>query len=188
MSEWWKLKRLSAATQEVIKQFACLGNHVEVATLVLVESETEEAVQRALWEAVRAGLIFQQESRYKFLHDRIQQAAYSLIPEEQRAEVHLRIGRRLVSGMTEDELTENLFEVANQFNRGAELLIDQDEKAQVAAIDLRAGRQAKASAAYASGSVTHRSAPGVTSTQVSVGAIVSLVSFSGSAAPLWARS
>jgi predicted ATPase len=144
-----KLRRLPSATQEVLKRLACLGNLAEVATLVLVEQETEKAVHQALWEALRAGLIFQQESSYKFLHDRIQQAAYSLISEEQRAEVHLRIGRRLFSGMTEDEVTENLFDVANQFNRGAELLIDQDEKAQVATIDLRAGRKAKASAAYA---------------------------------------
>jgi PAS domain S-box-containing protein len=143
-----KLKRLPFVTQESLKQLACLGNFSEVATLVLVEQETEETVHKALWEAVRAGLIFQQESSYKFLHDRIQQAAYCLIPEEQRAEVHLRIGRRLLSGMTEDELTENLFDVANQFNRGAELLIDLDEKAQVATIDLQAGRKAKASAAY----------------------------------------
>jgi predicted ATPase len=72
-----------------------------------------------------------------------------MIPGAQRKEVHLRIGRMLFSGMTEDELAENLFDVANQFNRGAELLIDQDEKARVATIDLHAGRKAKASAAYA---------------------------------------
>ena len=148
-----KLRRLPSATREVLKRIACLGNFAEVATLVAVEQETEEAVHLALWEAVRAGLIFHQESSYKFLHDRIQQAAYSLIPEEQRAEVHLRIGRRLFSGMTEGELTENLFEVANQFNRGAELLIDQDEKAQVAAIDLRAGHKAKGFTAYESARV-----------------------------------
>ena len=52
--------------------------------------------------------------------------------------------------MTADELAEHLFDVANQFNRGAALLVDRDEKAQVATIDLRAGRKAKASAAYAS--------------------------------------
>ena len=145
-----KLKRLSATTQEALKQLACLGNVAEIATLALVHGETEEAIHAALWEAVRAGLVFRQESTYKFLHDRIQQAAYSLIPEEHRAEVHLRIGRVLLASMTADQLAEHLFDVANQFNRGAALLIDRDEKAQVATIDLRAGRKAKASAAYAS--------------------------------------
>ena len=70
-----------------------------------------------------------------------------------RAEVHLRIGRVLLSRITEDELTEHLFDVANQFNRGSALLIDRDERVQVATIDLRAGRKAKASAAYASACV-----------------------------------
>jgi predicted ATPase len=104
----------------------------------------------ALWEAVRAGLVFNQESTWKFLHDRIQQAAYSLIPDEQRADVHLRIGRALLASMTADQLAEHLFDVANQLNRGAARLIDRNEKAQAATINLRAGRQAKASAAYAS--------------------------------------
>ena len=119
-----KLKRFSATTQEALKQLACLGNVVEIATLTLVHGETEEAIDAALWEAVRAGLVFRQENTYKFLHDRIQQAAYSLIPEERRAEVHLRIGRVLLASMTADQLAEHLFEVANQFNRGAALLID----------------------------------------------------------------
>src|SRR5712675_3689105 len=104
----------------------------------------------ALWEAVHVGLVFREDSAYKFMHDRIQQAAYTLIPEERRAEVHLRIGRVLLASLTADQLAEHLFDVANQLNRGAELLIDPDEKAQVATIDLRAGRKAKASAAYAS--------------------------------------
>jgi PAS domain S-box-containing protein len=145
-----KLRRFSAITQEALKQLACLGNVAELATLTLVHGETEEALHAALWEAVHAGLVFREDSAYKFLHDRIQQAAYSLIPEEHRAEVHLRIGRVLLASMSVDELAEHLFDVANQFNRGAIRLIDRDEKAQVAAIDLRAGRKAKASAAFAS--------------------------------------
>ena len=90
------------------------------------------------------------EGGYAFLHDRIQEAAYALIPEGERTEVHLRIGRVLLASMTADGLAEHLFDVANQLNRGAPLLIDHDEKVRVAAIDLKAGRKAKASAAYAS--------------------------------------
>jgi predicted ATPase/GAF domain-containing protein len=145
-----KLKRLSATTQEALKLFACLGNVADVATLALVHVETEEAIHTALWEAVRTGLIVREQSTYKFLHDRIQEAAYALIPESERATEHLRIGRVLVASMTEDGLAEHLFDVANQFNRGAALLIDRDEKAHVAAIDLSAGRKARASAAYTS--------------------------------------
>ncbi len=145
-----KLKRLSAAAQDALKHLACLGNAAETATLALVHGETEAAVHAALWDAVRVGLVFREDNAYKFLHDRIQQAAYSLIPEAQRADIHLRIGRMLLAGMTADQLTEHLFDVANQLNRGAARLIDRDEKARVATIALRAGRKAKASAAYAS--------------------------------------
>jgi PAS domain S-box-containing protein len=145
-----KLRRFSATTQEALKQLACLGNGAEIATLSLVHGETEEAMHAALWEAVRAGLVFREDSAYKFLHDRIQQAAYSLIPDEHRADIHLRIGRVLLANMTQNDLAEHLFDIANQLNRGAARLIDRDEKAQVAAIDLRAGRKAKASAAYES--------------------------------------
>ncbi|MEA3106206.1 MAG: hypothetical protein QOI88_811 [Gammaproteobacteria bacterium] len=145
-----KLRRLSSTTQEALKQLACLGNVAPIATLSLVHGTTEEAMHTPLWEAVHAGLVVHQDSAYKFLHDRIQQAAYSLIPDEQRADIHLRIGRVLLANMTLDDLAEHLFDVANQFSRGATRLIDGDEKAQVATIDLRAGRKAKASAAYVS--------------------------------------
>ena len=145
-----KLRRLSAPTQEVLKEFACLGNAAEISTLVQVHGKTEEALHPALWEAVHAGLVVQQERAYKFLHDRIQQAAYSLIPDQHRADAHLRIGRLLLASMTADQLAEHPFDVANQLNQGAAHLIDGAEKAQVAAINLRAGQKAKASAAFAS--------------------------------------
>ncbi|MGA7110424.1 MAG: sigma 54-interacting transcriptional regulator [Terracidiphilus sp.] len=145
-----KLRRLSAPAREALKHLACLGNVAEVATLAAVQGETEEAIHAALREAARAGLVFDQESTCKFLHDRIQQAAYSLLPEERRAELHLHIGRVLLASMTENQLAEYVFDVANQFNRGAMLLDERDEKAKIAALNLRTGRKAKASAAYAS--------------------------------------
>ena len=144
-----KLKRLSANTQEALKDLACLGNVGEIAALALVQGKTGDEIDGAFWEGLKAGLVYRLGNAYKFLHDRIQEAAYSLIPEASRTEAHLRIGRMLLAGMTADELVEHLFDVANQFNRGAALLIDQDEKARIATIDLRAGRKAKASTAYA---------------------------------------
>jgi len=145
-----KLGRLSVPTQEALKHLACLGNVAGISTLALVHGETEEAMHAAFLEGARAGLVFDQESTCRFLHDRIQQAAYSLIPEDRRAEVHLHIGRVLLGSTTADQLPEHLFDIANQLNRGAARLIERNEKIQVATINLRAGRKARASAAYAS--------------------------------------
>jgi predicted ATPase/signal transduction histidine kinase len=145
-----KLKRLSAPTQIALQQLACLGNVVEFATLALVHGKMESEIHTALWEAVRMGLILRQEGSYSFLHDRIQEAAYALIPASERAAAHLRIGRALLASTKPDHLVDQLLVVANQLNRGAALLIDRSDRALVATIDLRAGRKAKASAAFAS--------------------------------------
>jgi len=148
-----RLNRLSDPTREALKELACLGNAVEVATLQVLHGHSEQAAHGGLWEAVRAGLVLHQDGAYRFLHDRIQQAAYSLIPEEHRAATHLRIGRALLAGMKPEDLDPHVFDVANQFNRGIALVVDRDEKVQVATIDLRAGRKAKGSAAHASARV-----------------------------------
>ncbi|MGC2369706.1 MAG: AAA family ATPase [Candidatus Sulfotelmatobacter sp.] len=145
-----KVKRLSGSAQTALQQLACLGNVFEFASLSLLFGESEEAIHASLLEAVRAGLILRMEGSYAFLHDRIQEAAYALIPEAERAGAHLRLGRVLLATMSEDRLDEHLFDVANQLNRGAGLLQDPKEKAEVATFNLRTGRRAKASAAYAS--------------------------------------
>jgi PAS domain S-box-containing protein len=142
-----KLRRLSSLTQEALKQLACLGNTAETFILSLALGETMHA---AFSEAVHAGLVVQQERGYRFLHDRIHQAAYSLIPGEQSAGVHLRLGRVLLASMTAEELAGRLFEVANQMNRGLHLITSTSEREQVAALNLAAARQAKASAAFVS--------------------------------------
>lgn len=148
-----KLNRLSDGTRAALKELACLGNTAEISTLKVVHGESGQATRDRLWEATRAGLVFHQDGDYTFLHDRIQQAAYSLMQEEERAATHLRIGRALLVGMAPDDLDQHLFDVANQLNRGTALITDPHEKAIVATINLRAGRRAKASAAPASACV-----------------------------------
>jgi len=145
-----KLQRLSDTTQVALQQLACLGNVAEITTLSMVFGQSEEGIHTGFLDAARTGLIFRMEGYYSFPHDRIQEAAYALIPESERAGEHLRIGRLLLSSLTEEGLSEYLFDIANQLNRGTALLTDHDEKVHVAAINLRAGRKAKASAAYAS--------------------------------------
>ncbi len=145
-----KLRRLPQPAQETLQLAACLGNKFDLRHLALVGGLSGGETGQRLSAAVREELILCADGSGKFLHDRIQQAAYALIPEARRAEVHLHIGRTFVARMTADEIDRHLFDVANQFNRGGALLSDPDEKARVAEINLRAGRKAKASVAYAS--------------------------------------
>src|SRR4051812_14823134 len=113
-----KLNRLPVETRHALQQLACLGNRAEFAMLRTVYQDSKEEMHDRLWEAVRAGLIFRSEDSYTFLHDRVQEAVYSLIPEEARAEAHLRIGRLLAVHIAPEKRQEAIFEIVNQLNRG----------------------------------------------------------------------
>ncbi len=145
-----KLSRFPDATREHLKQLACLGNSAEFELLRTVFAGSKEEMHDQLWEAVRAGLIFQSQNSYRFLHDRVQEAAYSLIPEQQRAQTHLRIGRILTESTPQERLEEAVFDIVNQLNRGSRLITELGEREQTAGLNLMAGKRAKASTAYAS--------------------------------------
>ncbi|MGA8136367.1 MAG: AAA family ATPase, partial [Pseudomonas gingeri] len=145
-----KLNRLPIETQEALQQLACLGNSAGFAMLRMVYRDSSEEMDRQLWEAVRTGLIVRSEADYRFLHDRVQEAAYSLIPEELRAEAHLRIGKLMASRTAPHKLEEDIFEIVNQINRGSHLITSIAEREGVAELNLIAGRRAKISTAYAS--------------------------------------
>jgi energy-coupling factor transporter ATP-binding protein EcfA2 len=109
-----KLNRLPVQTQRAVQELACLGNGADIATVVAVHGASEEQVHSDLWEALRLELITHSEGSYEFTHDRIQEAAYSLLPENARAHLHLHISRSLSAKMTSNEIEDDLFEIANQ--------------------------------------------------------------------------
>jgi PAS domain S-box-containing protein len=145
-----KLNRLPHATQRAVQRFACMGNSAAVDVLSMAFQDSTEELHDHLWEAVRAGLIFRSDNGYRFLHDRVQEAAYSLIPEQLRAEAHLHIGTLLAAHTPPERLEESIFEIVNQLNRGSHLITAGDERERVADLNLTAGRRAKISTAYAS--------------------------------------
>jgi PAS domain S-box-containing protein len=145
-----KVNRLPGETQKALQEFACLGNSAEIKTLSAVCATSEEELHSNLWEAVRLEYIRRSEDSYIFGHDRVQEAAYSLIPEKLRAEAHVRIGRILRVHTPADKLEERIFEIVNQFNRGTALIVTQGEREQVAELNLVAGKRAKSATAYAS--------------------------------------
>src|SRR6202044_659136 len=142
-------------TQKALQQLACVGNSAEISTLAAVLETSEQETEAALWEALQLELIVRSEDSWRFAHDRIQEAAYSLIAEEARAEAHLRIGRLLHAHIPPEKREEAIFEIVNQYNRGAfndgiRLITSEDERFQVAELNLIAGKRAKVSTAYAS--------------------------------------
>ncbi|MEH2068269.1 MAG: AAA family ATPase [Nostoc sp.] len=101
-----------------------------------------------------------QRTVYKFLHDRVQQAAYSLIPEEQKQATHLKIGQLLLNNTPVTQLDENLFEIVNQLNIGKSLITERSQQIKIAQLNLEAGQKARAATAYAA--AYHYSTTGIT--------------------------
>ena len=144
-----RLARLPAQTQRALQSLACLGQSAEVTTLALVLGMSADHLHADVWEAVRSELVERLGGSYRFLHDRVQEAAYALVPESERSREHLRIGRLLVAHTPPDRCEETIFEIVNQLNRGATLMTSPDEREQLSRLNLIAGKRAKASAAHA---------------------------------------
>jgi PAS domain S-box-containing protein len=142
-----KLSRLPAETRAALRLLACLGNATST-TLAAAHGGTEEALHAALWTAVRAGLVFRHEGSYHFLHDRVQEAAYALLPAGERAAEHLRIGRLLAARTAPEAIEAHVFEIVRQLNRGVALLSSEAEREWLARLNLLAGKRAKATTAY----------------------------------------
>jgi PAS domain S-box-containing protein len=145
-----RLTRLPPETQETLQVLACLGHVATIRTLSIALGKAQERLHVVLWPAIRYELVERDGSSYRFIHDRIQEAAYSLLPEGSRDEAHLNIGRLLAANTPVDRREESVFEIVNQLDRGVGLISSDDEREQVAELNLTAGRRAKASTAYAS--------------------------------------
>lgn len=143
-----RIGRLDLRTRQVLRLAACIGNRFELSMLAAVREQSVEDTSESLWEALRTGLLIPAGSTFRFLHDRVQQAAYSLIPQEDLAPLHLRIGRLLLRHVGQTHLDEAIFDVASHFNAALDLVADQDERMMLFHLNMRAGRKAKASTAY----------------------------------------
>ncbi|EME69377.1 ATPase, partial [Paramagnetospirillum caucaseum] len=143
-----KLRRLPQGTQNAMRILACLGNTVAVRTLQIVHGAAA-ALDDDLDEALRASYLVRRKDVIRFTHDRIQEAAYFLLPAEDRPAEHLRIGRELAANLDEDGIDDEIFDLVNHFNIGVDLIADSGERQRVRLMNVRAGEKAKASAAYA---------------------------------------
>ncbi len=154
-----KINRLPEKTSTVLQLAACIGNQFELSMLAIIYEQTQEETLAALWDAVVEGLVqpldenYQQletneKSHFKFLHDRIQQAAYALIDETQKKALHLQIGWLLFTNVSNDALAEKQFEIADHLNIGRTLVTDAQALIELAKLNLVAGQKAKAATAH----------------------------------------
>ena len=167
-----QIRKLPETTQAILKLAACIGAQFDLSTVAIVAEQSETATASDCWKALQEGLILPQSEMYKFylgetekapnngdspdcqqvsyrfLHDRVQQAAYSLIPDDQKQATHLKIGQLLLANTSPDEREERLFDIVNHLNVGKSLITQAAQHHQLAELALAAGCKAKSSTAY----------------------------------------
>ncbi|GAB4175551.1 MAG: AAA family ATPase [Coleofasciculaceae cyanobacterium] len=168
-----RMQKLPAATQEVLKLAACIGDKFPLDVLSIVNEQSSGRTASELYSALQVGLILPLSEAYKiplvfaedaegeeiiqsqiagvnyrFLHDRVQQAAYSLIPDIAKQATHLKIGQLLLEAIPHTEIEDHIFEIVNQLNIAIQLITVLEEKVKLAQLNLIAGRKAKAATAY----------------------------------------
>ncbi len=161
-----KIRQLATFTQEVLTLAACVGNTCDLRTLSVIWEHPARETLTELLNGVREGVFvpldqgfflaetgFEPEDsrpvRFKFVHDRVEQAAYSLIEEARRPGIHLRIGRLLLAQTPDTELEEHIFDLVHHLNMGREEMAEPGEALRLAELNLLAARRAKAATAYA---------------------------------------
>jgi predicted ATPase/signal transduction histidine kinase/tRNA A-37 threonylcarbamoyl transferase component Bud32 len=151
-----KLKKLPESTQQILRLAACVGASFDLSTLSIIWEKSHLETFQDLTAALQSGLILSTSELdsqlliqdYKFLHDRVQQAAYALIDNENKKAVHLKIGRLLLANTESEERARRIFELVDHLNAGRKLLTDEDEKIELAKLNLEAARKAKDATAY----------------------------------------
>lgn len=161
-----KLRKLPSSTQQVLRLVACLGNEFDLNTLSLINEKEASETFSHLLPAIKSGLILpssELESKsldyvmfpllilnYKFLHDRVQQAAYALIDDSEKKAVHLKIGRQILENTPTEYRADRIFELVDHLNVARTLIGEDKELIELATLNLDAARRAKDATAYVS--------------------------------------
>ncbi|MCP4135241.1 MAG: AAA family ATPase [bacterium] len=145
-----KITDLSENSQNVLKLGACIGSSFNLSTLATVSEKPEKNILTALNEILQEGMLNKRDKTYEFSHDRVQEAAYSLIPDEEKTKRHYRIGNLELQNTKKKQLPDKIFYIVNQLNAGINLVTEESEQQGLARLNLMAGEKALVSNAYES--------------------------------------
>ena len=165
-----KIERLPASCQRLLKVGSCIGSRFSLSILSTLEDAAPARIAERLWPALKAGLLLPLDGNYrymigaseylrvsgarlrdaefKFLHDRVQQAAYSLLTRAQQQALHLTVGRRMLASYSAERRAEQIIDIVNHLNDGVAQIEEASERKKLASMNLAAGRRAKSSAAF----------------------------------------
>ncbi len=153
-----KINHLSAHARHAVMTASCIGTEFDLTVLSALLDKTPQETGEDLHEALAENLLritagrqpqehYLVQSKYIFVHDQVQQAAYDLLSEAQQVEIHLHIGYFLLERLSSAERDAQLFEIVNHFNY-CRAFADEDERRSAARLNLEAGQKAKVSSAY----------------------------------------
>ena len=145
-----KINKFSQSSQQLIKVASCIGNRFDLNTIAMIAEKSASAAAIELREPIQEGLIYPLDGNkisFKFLHDRVQQSAFTLITEDEKKLIHLKIGEYILNSTT--NLTEDVFNIVNHLNQAAELINCPQAQKKLASLNLLAAKKAQASSAFA---------------------------------------
>ncbi len=145
-----KLSRFPETARESLKLAACFGNRFTAEDLSMVSGKSSRQEVTNLQPFISAGMILQGKNHFRFVHDRIQEAAYTLISANHIEALHLQIGTQMLAKRSPEEADERICEIVDHYRRSKALIKDQGSLTALAHLNLRAGQKAKKNAAFSS--------------------------------------
>ena len=160
-----RIQKINHESQQLLKIASCLGSSFDLKSLAIITHKTQQQTAKVLWQSLTSGFLFPLDSNYKtaetmdevidthrvkyrFAHDRVQQAAYSLLSEDERLQTHLQIARTQVQVLSAIEMDELVYDVANHYNQALPIITDKAELQKVKEINLRGAKKACEAVAY----------------------------------------
>jgi predicted ATPase/signal transduction histidine kinase len=144
-----RIRQLPESTREVLRTAACIGTSFTPETVAAINDTNPVATLADLQVAARAGMILlRTDERWDFVHDRVREASHALLPPDERAAAHLRIGRMMLANTPEDRLSERIFSIVDHLDTGRSRIEDPAELAQLAQLAEIAGIRAQRATAY----------------------------------------